>query len=88
MLKSDVDLIVLGISSKGIEWVSDLATKAADPTAAKHMADLLMKRGVLVSNAGQRGNVLKIRPPLVFNKSDADYFLNIFTDVLKDNEPK
>lgn len=70
----------------GIEWVSDSATKAADPKAAKHMADLLMQKGVLVSNAGQQGNVLKIRPPLVFNKSDADYFLNIFTDVLNHND--
>jgi 4-aminobutyrate aminotransferase-like enzyme len=70
----------------GIEWVSNKTTKAADPKAAKHMADLLMQKGVLVSNAGQQGNVLKIRPPLVFNKSDADYFLNIFTDVLKENK--
>jgi 4-aminobutyrate aminotransferase-like enzyme len=45
-----------------------------------------MQKGVLVSNAGQQGNVLKIRPPLVFNKSDADYFLNIFTDVLNHND--
>jgi len=67
----------------GIEWVTDAESKTADPAAAKRMAELLMEHGVLVSNAGQNGNVLKVRPPLVFDQSDADYFLTIFTDVLQ-----
>jgi 4-aminobutyrate aminotransferase-like enzyme len=32
-------------------------------------------RGVLISATGPRGNVLKIRPPMVFNIENADYLL-------------
>jgi len=68
----------------GIEWVTDSQSKIADPKAARRMADLLKNSGILVSNAGAQGNVLKLRPPLVFDLANADYFLDIFTEVLRD----
>jgi len=49
---------------------------------AAAIANVLRDRGILLSNAGAMGNVLKIRPPLVFEKQHADYFLNIFKEVL------
>ena len=35
------------------------------------------------SNAGALGNVLKIRPPLVFRKEHADEFLSAFTEAVR-----
>jgi len=69
----------------GIEWVTNAASRTADSAGARRIADRLKDNGILVSNAGAQGNVLKLRPPLVFDKSNADYFLNIFNEVLKTN---
>jgi 4-aminobutyrate aminotransferase-like enzyme len=43
----------------------------------------LKELGVLLSPAGAHGNVLKIRPPLVFDRSHADIFLGAFDEVLE-----
>jgi len=65
-----------------VEWVKDRESKVADTEGAAAIANILRDRGILLSNAGAMGNVLKIRPPLVFEKQHADYFLNIFKEVL------
>jgi 4-aminobutyrate aminotransferase-like enzyme len=44
---------------------------ASDEEAAR-VVDGLRRRGVLVGATGQHGNVLKIRPPLVFDRGHAD----------------
>ena len=36
---------------------------------------------MLISVCGDDGNVLKIRPPLVFSSSDVDWFMTAFTAV-------
>ena len=41
-------------------------------------------RGMLMGKAGQHGNVLKIRPPLVFEAEHAELFLEAFADALAD----
>jgi 4-aminobutyrate aminotransferase-like enzyme len=38
----------------------------------------------LLSNAGALKNVLKVRPPLVFEQQHADQFLAAFTEILAD----
>jgi 4-aminobutyrate aminotransferase-like enzyme len=38
--------------------------------------------GVLVSTDGPAHNVLKIKPPLVFNESDADLFVDTLDRIL------
>jgi 4-aminobutyrate aminotransferase-like enzyme len=43
----------------------------------------LRNRRVLISVCGQDGNVLKVRPPLVFSRSDVDWFCTELDDVLK-----
>ena len=42
------------------------------------VANALRDRGILVSNAGAYGNIVKIRPPLVFERAHADLFLDAF----------
>jgi 4-aminobutyrate aminotransferase-like enzyme len=65
-----------------IDWVSDKASKTADVAGAVDVANRLMKKGFLLSNAGALDNVVKIRPPLVFAQRDADAFLQAFVEVL------
>tara|TARA_Y100000739_G_C20402946_1_gene370963 strand:- start:258 stop:737 length:480 start_codon:yes stop_codon:yes gene_type:complete len=67
----------------GIDWVKP-GTRIPDPVGAQQMVERLKSRFVLVGKAGQHGNVLKIRPPLVFNNEHTSIFLNAFEDSLRD----
>jgi len=55
--------------------VKDGPAKAPDAPLAIAMANRLKDKGFLTSNAGAFGNVVKIRPPLVFSHADAEAFL-------------
>ena len=68
----------------GIEWVSNRTTKAPDRKGAYEAANRLKEKGFLVANAGALGNVLKIRPPLVFSRQHADLFLTALGEVLQE----
>ncbi|KXF52802.1 4-aminobutyrate aminotransferase [Rhodococcus sp. SC4] len=58
----------------GIDIV-DPQTGRPDGELAKAIVDEMRRNFVLVSASGPAGNVLKIRPPLVFNRTDADRLL-------------
>ncbi len=66
----------------GVEWVSDKVGKTADPDGAFDVANRMKDKGFLVSNAGALDNVVKIRPPLVFQQDHADAFLEAFAEML------
>lgn len=68
----------------GIEIVSDPDTKAQDGAMAQRIVDAMRDRNVLISVCGRHGNVLKIRPPLVFSISDVDWFTSVFGTVMKE----
>ena len=55
------------------------------PDAAKtaRIVNGMRQARVLISSSGPRSNVLKIRPPLVFNRANVDYFLEKFEAVLR-----
>ena len=42
----------------------------------------MRERGILISTTGPAGNVLKIRPPLVFQREHADLLLQTLDEVL------
>ena len=67
----------------GLEWVTDLESKAPDKEGVVKVVNALKNSGYLTSNAGAYDNVLKIRPPLVFSKDDAEEFLNAFEQTLE-----
>lgn len=67
----------------GVEVVDDPAARTPDRAGALHIVNELRNRRVLISVCGQDGNVLKIRPPLVFSRSDVDWFCTELDDVLK-----
>lgn len=68
----------------GLEWVRDRGSREADRPGAMRAANLLKDRGFLVSNAGAYGNVLKIRPPLVFRQEHAESFLGALESTLEE----
>ena len=65
----------------GIDWVEP-GTNNPDVVGAQRMVESLKSRFVLLGKAGQHGNVLKIRPPLVFEDEHAELFLEAFRDSL------
>ena len=68
----------------GVDWVEDAESRMPDVDGAVAVVNALRQRGFLISNAGELRNVLKIRPPLVFDKSHADLFLGAFEETLSD----
>ena len=68
----------------GLEWVSDRDAKTPDRDGASVFVNRLKDKGFLIGNAGSLGNVLKIRPPLVFTREHADLFLTAFGEIAED----
>lgn len=66
----------------GVELVRDRKSKKPDREAATRIVDMLRDRNVLVGIAGPHGNVLKIRPPLCFERDHADLFVKALSDSL------
>jgi len=60
----------------GLDIVDNKEDKNPDREKAIKIVEILKSRGVLISNAGQYRNVLKLRPPLVFDSSHADFLLD------------
>ena len=67
----------------GVDWVRDRETKAPDRDGVRAVVNGLKDRGFLAGSAGSLGNVLKLRPPLVFSKDNADAFLDAFSETLR-----
>ena len=59
----------------GVEMIKDEAN-TPDAAMAAEMSNRLKDKGFLTAPAGAFGNVVKIRPPLVFSQSDAEAFLD------------
>jgi 4-aminobutyrate aminotransferase-like enzyme len=59
----------------GVELVRDQTTREPSNVETKRVLDLMRQNGVLVGSEGSYGNVLKIRPPLVFRRQHADILI-------------
>ena len=66
----------------GVELVRDREEWTPAPEATRAVVDGLRERRVLVGSASEAGNVLKIRPPLVFEREHADRLLDELDAVL------
>jgi 4-aminobutyrate aminotransferase-like enzyme/Ser/Thr protein kinase RdoA (MazF antagonist) len=66
----------------GVDLVRDASTREPDPLLAGQVANGLRERGVLVGTTGPADNVLKIRPPLVFDDEHAALLIDAFASVL------
>jgi 4-aminobutyrate aminotransferase-like enzyme len=57
----------------GLDMVSDPATR--EPLTRqqmRHLGSLVVEQGVITGTSGRFGQVLKLRPPLVLSRADAD----------------
>jgi 4-aminobutyrate aminotransferase-like enzyme len=68
---------------RGIELVRERAGREADPEAATKIRERLRADGVLLGVTGPHENVIKIRPPLVFSRGDADRLIETLESALQ-----
>jgi 4-aminobutyrate aminotransferase-like enzyme len=68
----------------GVELVLDREARTPAGAAASYAANRMRERGILLSTDGPDHNVLKIKPPLVFTKADADRLADALAAVLKE----
>ena len=59
----------------GVEFVKDRESRAPAPEEASRVVNGMRDRGVLISHTGPQNNVLKIRPPMVCSRENADLLL-------------
>lgn len=67
---------------KSVEMVIDRETREPARSLVPDIVNELRKRCILVGSTGIDNNILKLRPPMVFSKENADKFLQSFGEVL------
>jgi 4-aminobutyrate aminotransferase len=70
----------------GIELVRDRVTKERAVEERNALVQAMFRRGVLVLGAGK--NALRLAPPLVLSKDQADSVLRVFDDALTEITPR
>lgn len=64
------------------ELVTDKETKTPASEQSRTIVNEMKNRGVLISKIGVHDNILKMRPPLPFNRDNADQLLSTLDEVL------
>lgn len=60
----------------GVDIVSDQSAMTADGPRCQAIKNHLRRHGILVSSDGFHDNILKIRPPMIFSRQNADMLIN------------
>jgi 4-aminobutyrate aminotransferase-like enzyme len=78
------------VRGEGLLLGVELTDEAREPAAgrARKITEAMRERGILLSATGPSGNVLKIRPPLVFGREHADLLLQALDEVLTQSAPR
>ncbi len=63
----------------GVDVVGDIETMTPDSTECSRIKNHLRDNSVLVGSEGIGGNILKIRPPMVFTNDHADILIEAFS---------
>ena len=69
-------------------WVIDVLNRETlepAPAQASYIANRMRERGILLSTDGPFHNVLKIKPPLVFTRENADFLVATLDEILAEN---
>jgi 4-aminobutyrate aminotransferase-like enzyme len=69
----------------GFELVKDRSSLVPATDQAAYLANRMRDKGILMSTDGPYNNVLKIKPPLVFSKSNSDFLLESIRKVLSED---
>jgi 4-aminobutyrate aminotransferase-like enzyme len=67
---------------QGIELVADREARKPASEVARKLPDRMRDEGILIGLSGRLGNVLKVRPPLVFSRENADQLVETLDRVL------
>ena len=68
----------------GVELVREHSTKEPADIESKKLINRMKEKGILLSIDGPFNNVIKIKPPLVFNKENAKFLVNKLGETLED----
>ena len=71
----------------GVELVIEPATREPATKVAATIVNDLRERGVLIGATGPHANILKLRPPMVFTRENADHLLEALEAALRANSP-
>ena len=66
----------------GIEIVKETPEPTPDPEKAERLVEAMKAAGVLISVDGGAANVLKLKPPLIFGRLEAEELLRAFKSLL------
>jgi 4-aminobutyrate aminotransferase-like enzyme len=66
----------------GIEFVEDRVSKYPATSLADDVVEYAKEQGVLLSTDGPFRNVIKIKPPMVFDSADADRLVDVIDQAL------
>lgn len=69
----------------GIELVKNPETLAPASPEATYLVNRMREHGILTSADGPFHNVLKIKPPMCFNKTNSDFLVEMLDKVLKED---
>uniref|UniRef100_T1J015 Uncharacterized protein n=1 Tax=Strigamia maritima TaxID=126957 RepID=T1J015_STRMM len=68
----------------GVELVLDQKTKLPAIAEAQHIVTRMREEHILLSTDGPDRNVLKIKPPLVFSRENAQHLVDVLDKLLKE----
>ena len=66
----------------GIELVRDLESLDPADKEADQIVNTMKEKGILISTDGPDHNILKIKPPLVFNRENALFLTETLDEIL------
>ena len=66
----------------GLEFVADREARTPAIEETAHLLELMRQRHVLVGNEGRDGNILKLRPSLIFQHEHVDLLVSALDDAL------
>ena len=66
----------------GLDLVRSLETREPAPLPAGYIVNRLREEGILAGTDGPHHNVIKLRPPLIFSRPDADQFCAVLGRIL------
>jgi 4-aminobutyrate aminotransferase-like enzyme len=69
----------------GLELVRDLSTLEPASAEASFISNRMREHGILLGTDGPYHNVVKIRPPMPFNASDAEFLWETLEKILKED---
>ncbi|HXJ05069.1 MAG TPA: aminotransferase class III-fold pyridoxal phosphate-dependent enzyme [Candidatus Acidoferrum sp.] len=69
----------------GLDLVLNRETRDPAPWQASYIVNRLRESGILTGTDGPHHNVIKLRPPLIFSKADANLFVATLDEILRED---